>query len=114
MPTRPPVHRPHFVCEPAAPVARHDALASAPALVRNPYDRNWEKLRAAFLARNPLCLFCLQAGRVTRAAEVDHIVEIAVRPDLRLEWTNLRALCKPCHSQRTARDVNVRRRQTFG
>ena len=58
MPTRPPVHRPHFACEPA-PAARHDALANAPALVRNPYDRNWEKLRAAFLAANPLCLFCL-------------------------------------------------------
>ena len=27
---------------------------------------------------------------------------------------DLRALCKPCHSQRTARDVNVRRRQIFG
>lgn len=69
------------------------------------YDHKWrEQIRPAALAREPLCRFCKANGRVVRAAEVDHIDGDSRnnRPD------NLRSLCKPCHSARTARD------QSFG
>lgn len=77
------------------------------------YDAAWRRLRKAFLAAHPLCQ-CedCQAGvkRVTAATVVDHIVPISERPDLRLEWSNLRAMSKPCHDRRTARDQGFARR----
>lgn len=72
------------------------------------YDGDWRRLRAAFLFANPLCVFCTEAGRLTLAEVVDHIISFRDRPELRLEWTNLRSLCKECHDRRTARD------QAFG
>lgn len=72
------------------------------------YDADWRRLRAAFLFKHPLCLFCEEAGRITEAQVVDHIVSFTDRPELRLDWSNLRPLCKDCHDRRTARD------QAFG
>jgi len=49
------------------------------------------------LADEPLCRLCDQQGRVTAATVVDHIIRIKVRPDLRLDMSNLQPLCKSCH-----------------
>jgi 5-methylcytosine-specific restriction enzyme A len=46
---------------------------------------------------------CLERGRFTPAAVVDHIVPIAQAPELRLNLANLRSLCKRCHDAHTAR-----------
>lgn len=62
------------------------------------YDAEWRRLRALFLKRNPFCI-CGCGGKST---EVDHILSVAERPDLRLVWSNLRAMTKACHSRRTA------------
>lgn len=61
----------------------------------------WKKLRNWHLARHPLCAVCLDAGRTTAGAEVDHI--IPHRGDARLFWDpeNLQTLCKPDHSRKT-------------
>lgn len=72
------------------------------------YDADWRRCRAAFLFAHPLCLFCEEAGRIEAATVADHIISIEDRPDLRLDWSNLRPLCKECHDRRTARD------QAFG
>lgn len=72
------------------------------------YDADWRRLRAAFLAKNPVCLFCEAAGLIVLAQVVDHIISFHERPELRLEWSNLRSLCKECHDRRTARE------QAFG
>lgn len=72
------------------------------------YGADWRRLRDAFLKKHPLCLFCDDVGLITEATVVDHIISFAERPDLRLEWSNLRSLCKECHDRRTARD------QAFG
>jgi 5-methylcytosine-specific restriction protein A len=62
------------------------------------------------LADEPLCRFCAEQGRVTAARDVDHIVPIVQRPDLRLDRSNLRPLCQPCHASLTARGEQFRGR----
>ncbi len=67
------------------------------------YGHKWRQARAIFLKRNPLCVHCKRDGKVTPATEVDHI--IPHRGNLALFWdklTNWMALCKPCHSKKTA------------
>lgn len=70
------------------------------------YDRSWEKLRARFIATNPLCAHCDAAGLVTPATEVDHIRPFDGLADpLRLAWNNLQSLCHSCHVTKTHRDM---------
>lgn len=68
------------------------------------YDRAWQKVRLLVLRQEPWCRFCIERGKYEPAAEVDHIEPIRRRPDLRLVMDNLRPLCKPCHSRRTAKE----------
>jgi 5-methylcytosine-specific restriction protein A len=69
--------------------------------VNRGYDEAWGRLRRRFLKAHPWC--CVEGCR-RRANEVDHIESFRGKPELRLEWTNLRSMCKRCHSRRTARD----------
>lgn len=57
----------------------------------------WQKRRAAYLTRNPLCVFCEAEGRATIATVVDHI--IPHKGDVSLFWeeVNFQSLCKPHH-----------------
>lgn len=55
-----------------------------------------------------LCVHCLKVGRVTTATDCDHIVPIAIAPELRLELDNLQCLCRPCHRIKTADDHKSR------
>ncbi|MBD8650810.1 HNH endonuclease [Rhizobium sp. CFBP 13726] len=63
------------------------------------YDKDWWRLRHAFLKAHPTCCVC-----GAKATHVDHIKSIREAPHLRLAEGNLRAMCGPCHSRRTARD----------
>ena len=67
------------------------------------YDDRWERLRKLYLHANPLCEDCLEQDTVTLAEQVHHKRKVSEHPELRLCWDNLRALCAPCHSKRTAR-----------
>lgn len=96
MPIAPPKHRPPGMLTDAQRRARFDK-ERAPSSQRG-YDAAWQKLRREFLKHNQFCK-CNE-----RATDVDHIESVASRPDLRLVWSNLRAMCHPCHSRRTARD----------
>lgn len=73
---------------------RHDR--KRPSAARRGYGHRWRKLRAAVLARKPVCA----CGRM--ATEVDHIK--ALSKGGTNEWENLRPMCKSCHSQKTARE----------
>lgn len=63
------------------------------------YDKDWFRLRHHFLKAHPTCCVC-----GTKASHVDHIKSIREAPHLRLVESNLRSMCGPCHSRRTARD----------
>lgn len=60
------------------------------------YDARWRRIRAAFLKAHPSCSRCPNPS-----AEAHHRVEL--RKGGTNEWSNLEALCKPCHSSHTAR-----------
>lgn len=68
----------------------------------------WEKKRKEVLERsNYECEWCKAEGKVTTkermTLEVDHIKELSEYPELALEDSNLRVLCKYHHNQRHKR-----------
>lgn len=70
------------------------------------YSRtHWRKLRAAVLARRPLCEdpFGTHSaiGRPVPSTVVDHVIPRSTRPDLELSEQNLQALCARCHNRKT-------------
>lgn len=68
-------------------------------------SKAWEVVRQEVLKRdNYECVWCKQEGKVTtEGLEIDHIEELHIRPDLKLEPENLRTLCKACHNKRHTR-----------
>lgn len=104
MPIAPPTHRPPGVLASEQRRARFDR--ERPPSSQRGYDTAWKKCRALFLAKFPWCSFLLPDGTKCRerATDVDHKISPRVRPDLRLNWSNLRGGCHSCHSRRTAKD----------
>ena len=80
--------------------AKLHASDRASASVRG-YDSRWEKARKRFLKAHPLCVRCMEQGRVVRANVVDHV--IPHRGDAKLFWdeANWQSLCKSCHDHKT-------------
>lgn len=71
------------------------------------YDQAWKDTREAFLLENPYCMCdeCKKDGRLLLAEVVDHIETIEDRPDLRLDWNNLRSMTKRHHDRHTMREM---------
>ena len=69
------------------------------------YDSRWQKARARFLKRNPLCVACFRDKKLVPATVVDHI--LPHRGDKRLFWdeSNWQPLCKACHDGKTGRGL---------
>lgn len=65
----------------------------------------WKRESAAFRRANPLCAHCAEVGLVVPSREVDHIRPHRGDMALFRDRTNWQALCKPCHSRKTAREV---------
>lgn len=64
------------------------------------YGHAWRKLRAHIMERDRyLCQPCRQAGRLTPANAVDHIINKASGGSD--EMTNLQAICNACHKAKT-------------
>ena len=61
------------------------------------YGRDWHRIRRSVLNSYPYCEMC-----GAPATEVDHILPL--RQGGTHDPTNLRPLCKSCHSRRTATD----------
>lgn len=65
----------------------------------NGHARNtarWQKLRAKCVAMMPWCLDC---GR-TEQLEADHVVPVAVAPELAYDILNLTTRCRTCNAKR--------------
>ena len=93
MPKRIPTYRPD------RPPARGQARPTAAA--RGYCSAAWRRTRLAVIARDMgVCQLC--GLLVTGSPDIDHIVEKSKGGTDVL--SNLRVLCKPCHSKRTARD----------
>ena len=65
------------------------------------YNSKWQKARARYLVKHPLCAECSKKGVYVKATVVDHVVPH--RGDQKLFWDdkNWQALCKPCHDKKT-------------
>ena len=72
-------------------------------------DPRWLRLRANFLTHNPLCCICDRFGLPAAADEVDHVQPHRGDLGLFFDRSNLQALCKPCHSRKTADEVRAAR-----
>ncbi len=79
--------------------AHRPAEAPRPSPSARGYDKRWQAIRLAYLARFPLCAHCEREGRVTPATEVDHIRPLALGGTH--DAHNLQPLCKSCHSKKT-------------
>lgn len=66
------------------------------------YNSKWRKASKSYLKDHPLCEECKKEGRLTPATEVDH--KVPHKGDMKLFWDkdNWQALCKSCHSKKTA------------
>lgn len=62
------------------------------------YGHDWRKLRNAYIAEHPFCEMCDERGVVRDADEVHHVRAFnGVDDPLRLDWSNLQAVCRRCH-----------------
>lgn len=62
------------------------------------HTSEWRKLREAHIRRYPLCEVCKEAGRITPARIVHHIVEIKDGGSP-LDTDNLQSVCRSCHNR---------------
>lgn len=66
-------------------------------------SKAWIRLRDAYRQAHPLCEKCALEGRNTPTQHVHHVLDRKQHPQHALSWTNLEALCLPCHNSRHAR-----------
>ena len=96
------VHDGGRYCLQHAPLVWREHDRGRPSSAVRGYGYRWRKLRRMVLARDPLCAdpFGEHGNIKVPATEVDHIVPLSqgggASPD------NLQALCKSCHSRKTA------------
>lgn len=70
----------------------------------------WQKKRKAILSRNPLCQHCWNYERkVTPADCVDHVKSWTTKAEF--VKGPFQALCKKCHSVKTAEIDKIQRRE---
>lgn len=86
--------------------SKHPVLDRAPdervSADKRGYDSKWRKLRDIYIKQHPICepqYVCDGSPSV----DVDHIVPIAADWQLRLNESNLQAICRACHAHKTKR-----------
>ncbi len=87
-------------------------------------SKRWKELRRFYLWQNPLCERCLKEGHVRSAIDVHHKTPVETASTLSemealcYRWSNLEALCIPCHQavhKEMGKDkrVNVKERKNI-
>ena len=69
------------------------------------YGAKWRKVRDLVLRSEPLCRTCSNAGRLTAATEVDHIVPKSQGGDDQV--ANLQPICRSCHNVKTQAEARA-------
>ncbi|RSM73462.1 HNH endonuclease [Kibdelosporangium aridum] len=64
----------------------------------------WQRFSEWYLATHPLCVGWPTGPCGAKATQPDHIDGCGRNGPRAYDLTNLRPLCKPCHSRRTAHD----------
>lgn len=73
-----------------------------------PYNTSrWQRLRAAHLARYPLCEGCDAMGRLTPANTVDHRTPVSEGGPAFPGHDGLASYCPSCHGAKTARGAEA-------
>jgi len=66
------------------------------------YSVVWQRARAAYLAKHPLCKAHHAQGQIVVATVVDHITPHKGDKVIFWDSDNWQPLCKPCHDHKTA------------
>ena len=64
--------------------------------------KQWKQLRRLHLSKNPLCMSCLNLGRVIQATQVDHVFPWSWLGKEAFYRNIFQTLCIECHSHKTA------------
>lgn len=111
MPRRFPVHKPYPKREAKSSPEKQDRQRRPSAASRG-YDYQWGNLRRAHLASNPLCVYCIAAGKTELGNVVDHIRPHKGNRALLLDPGNLQTLCYHHHnSVKQSEERNPQRRK---
>lgn len=76
----------------------------------NRYPPSWWRIRKQVLTEQPLCQPCERAGRITLAAEVDHIIPIRNHGD-KVNRNNLQSICRECHRKKSTAESQAYSRE---
>jgi len=92
---------------PAAQTINPNSWRSGLTTDQRGYTYAWEKARAAYLRKHPLCVMCQDEGITRLAQVVDH--KVAHRGDKQVFWDsdNWQSLCKPHHDSHAQRRDNA-------
>lgn len=81
---------------------KHYEKYQRPPEIQKRYGYAWRKIRSRFVKDHPLCVKCLEQGKITPVEEVHHIIPLSKGGTH--DESNLMALCKSCHSRITAEE----------
>jgi 5-methylcytosine-specific restriction protein A len=70
----------------------------------------WLRLRKRALDAHPLCVQCDARGVLTLGTVVDHIQPHQGDEQLAYDQSNLQVLCTRCHGEKSAYEMNTKRR----
>lgn len=65
-------------------------------------SKEWKACRTECLAASPTCVECKKAF----ATDCHHVIPLRVDWEKRLDKSNIKTLCKPCHSKHELTDRN--------
>jgi 5-methylcytosine-specific restriction protein A len=94
----------HGRCEKHAILQRREIDDRRGSAASRGYGKRWDKAAKLFRQLHPLCAMCSTVPHPVASKEVDHI--IPHKGDMELFWDqdNWQALCKSCHSTKTAKE----------